>query len=82
METQGAIGEKSLKINQKYINELKTSQARIFKFLCLFSIEKSTYHKNAFLKILFMYRDIDKNLICKFLFSMFFDNFSVSFQYF
>ena len=60
------------------VNSTKKFQA--FSPLILFSNKIPTYRKNVCLKILYVFRDIDKNKI--FGFQEFFVNFSVSFQYF
>ena len=70
LETHGAIGEKKqgkIKITQKIINEFKKVKKNFSNWI-LFAIKIPTYCKNAFSKILYMVRDIDKNIMCKFLF--------------
>ena len=59
---------------------LKKNFYKLFKYNFIFN-KKTIYHKNAFLKILCMFKDIDKkhNNSC---FERFFVNFSVRFQYF
>ena len=55
---------------------------RILFFYMIFSIKIRTYLKKAFSKISYMFRDIEKNIMCKFLFFKGFCQFLIEFSIF